>query len=234
VAVGAPQIELKSAVASAPGGTRAYVEAPGTLPITHKSEHVMKLAAHTIFSMAVGFLITALSGCASTDLGPYNFPAQYRFMGEPGDYQAAPACARYRDLKIVDARANRLKVGTRYSEKGGPRYDVGMGGDIEGWLRAAATQAFAEAGIRSGGSKTVSIYLKSVVTDESVYSRASYDGSVAIEAKVGRFSTSKKGFAENYGYAGSAENYQETVNHALDKALAALVSDSGFRGALCK
>jgi hypothetical protein len=194
----------------------------------------MQSVAHGTVFLTVGVLVSLVSGCASTDLGPYNFPLQYRFMGEAGDYQPAPACARYGDVKVADLRANRLKVGTRYSEKGGPRYDVGMEGDTTGWLRAAAKQAFSEAGIRGGGSKTVSINLQSVATDESVYNRSSYDASVTIEARVGKFTTTKKGFAENYGYAASAENYQETVNHALDKALAGLVNDSGFLGALCK
>jgi len=194
----------------------------------------MKLSAHKLPALAAASLIVALSGCATKDIGPYQFPVQYRFMGEPGDYQVPPACARYGTLQAADGRTNRPKVGARYSEKGGPRYDVNMEGDVEGWLRAAVRQAFTKSGIKGGGSSTVSIRLDSVVTDESIYNRASYDATVAIEARVGGFSTTKKGFAENYGYAGSAENYQETVNHALDKALAALVNDSGFLGALCK
>jgi len=48
------------------------------------------------------------------------------------------------------------------------------------------------------------------------------------------WSANKSGFSENYGYAGSAENYRETVNHSLDKALVSMVNDPGFRDALCK
>jgi hypothetical protein len=39
--------------------------------------------------------------------------------------------------------------------------------------------------------------------------------------------------AENYGYAGSVENYQETLNHALDRAMIRVLSSSGFKTAVC-
>lgn len=71
-----------------------------------------------------------------------------------------------------------------------------------------------------------------------VYRQAEYDGRVAIRGRVSggdaaEWSATKDGFAENYGRPGSNTNYQETVNHALDRALAALVNDSGFTRALC-
>jgi hypothetical protein len=190
----------------------------------------------SILSLAAALSLAAvLAGCAGTeDLAPLSFPVHYAFMADSSDYQVAPTCASYGALKIMDARKNRAKVGMRYSEKGGPRYDVRMEGDVEAWVRAAAKQAFTAAGIGSGGSKTVKIRIESIVTDESVYSRAAYDGTVILRADVGKFSANVKGFAENYGYAGSAENYQETVNHALDKAMANLVNDPGFRKALCR
>jgi hypothetical protein len=42
-----------------------------------------------------------------------------------------------------------------------------------------------------------------------------------------------EGSSENYGYAGSIENYQETLNHALDRAAMRAFSAPGFRKAVC-
>jgi hypothetical protein len=42
-----------------------------------------------------------------------------------------------------------------------------------------------------------------------------------------------EGFAENYGRAGKEVNYQETVNHALDRTVATMFSTMGFVDALC-
>ena len=41
------------------------------------------------------------------------------------------------------------------------------------------------------------------------------------------------GKAGNYGYAGSIENYQQTLNSALDAASQQIVSPQPFRDALC-
>ena len=178
--------------------------------------------------------------CAPSDLEPTTFPASYRYMGEMVDVSAAPDCAAYATLEVADGRSDRTKVGERYLEEGGTRYDVAMEGDAEGWLRQAAEKALELAAIEqdSGSGHTIRVELQSGATDEQVYRQAEYDGKVVIRAAVtgggADWSGTKDGFAENYGKPGSAANYQETVNHALDKALAALVNDSGFRDALCE
>jgi len=41
------------------------------------------------------------------------------------------------------------------------------------------------------------------------------------------------GFVENYGDAGTAENYQETLNHALDRAMIRLLNSPDFRKTVC-
>lgn len=193
------------------------------------------------FIVATALLaLVPLTGCAPSSLQPHTFPAAYQFMGSPGDYSAAPDCAAYAELVTEDGRSDMERVGVRYLEEGGTRHDVGMSGDVEAWLRSAAEEALRQAAIeQSGGSgHTVTVSLESITTDEAVYRRAEYDGKVVIQVSVSgggaSWSATKDGFAENYGYAGSDVNYQETVNHALDKALAATVSDSGFVDALCE
>lgn len=41
------------------------------------------------------------------------------------------------------------------------------------------------------------------------------------------------GSGTNYGRAGNPENYQETLNRALEKATAELLSEKSFQDALC-
>lgn len=182
-------------------------------------------------------LAALAASCAPSTLAPTTFDAQYTMKGSIGDFSTAPECARYSTLQIVAGDTS--KVGVRYLEEGSERWDVGMTGDAEGWLRAGVENALRAASIEQdeANGHTVTVELVSITTDESVYRQAEYDGKVAIRARVtgggADWSATKDGFAENYGSPGSALNYQETVNHALDRALAALVNDSGFRDALC-
>lgn len=189
------------------------------------------------FLLALGLVVLLAAACAPSDLQPYTFDAMYQPMGSIGEISTAPDCAQYRELVVEDGRADDT-VGVRYLEEGSDRYDVTMAGDAEGWLRDAVEHAFSQAGIEESGNsdRTVRVTLERVETDEAVYRRAEYDAKVVLEAAVSggaSWSAKKDGFSENYGYAGSAENYQETVNHAADRALAALVNDSGFLDALC-
>ena len=191
----------------------------------------------TPLTLGLGLVALLAVACGPGALAPYTFDAMYRPVGSIGDFRSADDCATYRELVVEDGRGEDV-VGVRYLEEGGERFDVTMGGDAEEWLREAAEHALSQAGIdqSSSSDRTVRVTLERIETDESVYRRAEYDAKVVIEAAVsgGESWTSKKdGFSENSGYAGSAENYQETVNHAVDRALASMVNDSGFVGALC-
>ena len=42
------------------------------------------------------------------------------------------------------------------------------------------------------------------------------------------------GSAQNYGRPGKTENYQETVNHALDRVVASAVNNDALRQKLCE
>jgi len=193
-----------------------------------------------LLTLATLAAVAVVAACAPSSLAPYTFPASYRTMGSPGDFSVAPECARYAEIVVEDGRADASKVGVRYLEDGGARYDVGMDGDVEAWLRQGVEQAFRQASIgqEAGSGHTVTVTLESITTDEAVYRRAEYDGKVVLRTRVSGggadWQGGTDGFAENYGYAGKAVNYQETVNHALDRALARLVNDSGFRDALCQ
>jgi hypothetical protein len=40
--------------------------------------------------------------------------------------------------------------------------------------------------------------------------------------------SAEEGSSENYGYSDATRNYQETLNHALDRAMIRLLGDPGF------
>lgn len=179
------------------------------------------------------------AACAPSTLTPTTFSADYKTMGSMGDFQTAPDCASYAAVEVA-VPDDLSRVGVRYLEEGSERWDVGMTGDAEAWLRAGVDNALRMASIEQDAASghTVRVELDAITTDESVYRQAEFDGKVVLRARVtgggADWSGTKEGFAENYGSPGSNTNYQETVNHALDKALAALVNDSGFRDALCE
>ena len=189
----------------------------------------------TMKTTCLALIGMAAAACAPSLLAPTTFSADYTMMGSIGDFSTAPECATYGELEVVTP-SDLSKVGVRYLEEGDRRWDVGMTGDAEAWLRAGVESALRAASIeQSDSGPTLTVELVSILTDESVYRKAEYDGKVAIRGRVSGadWSATKDGFAENYGSPGSNTNYQQTVNHALDRALAALVNDSGFTGALC-
>lgn len=179
-------------------------------------------------------------GCSPSSLEPMTFPLSYRFMGSLADISTAPECARYDEIETFDGREDKRVVGIRYLEEGQRRHDVAMEGDVEDWLAGATEKVIREASIEQAddSNHTVSITLDRVTTDEAVYRQAEYDGKVVIRVAVtgggADWKSTKDGFSENYGRPGNISNYQETVNHALDRALIAMVNDQGFRDALCK
>jgi len=192
----------------------------------------------TLGALAIACVL--VPACAPSSLEPMTFPLSYRFMGSLGDIGTAPECAQYDEIETFDGREDKAKVGARYLEEGQRRHDVGIEGDVEAWLAEAAEKVVREASIEQedDSGHTVSITLERITTDEAVYRQAEYDGKVVLRIAVtgggADWKGTKDGFAENYGRPGSATNYQETLNHALDRALTAMVNDQGFRDALCQ
>ena len=103
-----------------------------------------------------------------------------------------------------------------------------------------ATDTLKRAGASVGktSAATLRLTIDQISTTENVLHRSGYEGRIVMSAELVRNGPScwkdrLDGFAENYGYAGSAENYQETLNHALDRAMIRLLGSSDFRKAVC-
>lgn len=92
---------------------------------------------------------------------------------------------------------------------------------------------------RDASKPALRIKVEEIFAEETVYRRAEFDGRIVLAAEVlptgggaACWSTRMDGFAENYGYAGNALNYQETLNHALDRAVLKLLA-SDLQSKLC-
>ena len=94
------------------------------------------------------------------------------------------------------------------------------------------------ANVGKSGGPTLRLTIDQISTSENVLHRSGYEGRIVMSAELTKGGTScwkdrLDGFAENYGYAGSIENYQETLNHALDRAMIRMMSSSEFKRAAC-
>ena len=125
-------------------------------------------------------------------------------------------------------------------EKSPLKAAVSTGSDPTAWVRQGVDSYLSHNGLKVQGSgPKLALTLNQLLTTESVYHRANYTALLGLTAELkspGGKSCWKgtvEGKGGNYGYAGSVENYQETLNAALDTASVQLTSAQGFRDALC-
>jgi hypothetical protein len=168
-------------------------------------------------------------------------PLQYKTMASPGEFPTLAACSGVSSVRVTDARSE-TALGKRFVEgKNVPSAAVTTSSDVADWARTAVLEELRRAGVATAkaGAPALAVKIDQISTSENVLHRSGYEGRLAISAElVGANGTScwkdrGEGFAENYGYAGSIENYQETLNHALDRAMIRVMSSPDFKKALC-
>jgi len=193
-----------------------------------------------------GCIGIALLGLVSTaargkELQPTSFPAKYSMELDPGDISTVKACAIAGPVTIHDSRDD-TPVGERAREKTPTvRHPIKMTGDAAEWVRAGFNELARQSAFQNGvaGKPDVTVALADVRIVEMVYRMAEYHGRVVLDISViapgggSCWSERVEGFAENYGRAGKEVNYQETVNHALDRAFAKTFGTLAFVDALC-
>lgn len=185
-----------------------------------------------------------LLGCSTpSSVAPVSFPLKYKTMVNPAEFPVLAPCSALSRVEVEDARAEKV-IGKRFVE-GKPSAaaaPVTASTDIDAWVRAGAEDALKRAGVSMAkvGGPVLRIVIDQISTSENVLHRAGYEGRIALsgELRSGGNGTScwkarADGFAENYGYAGSAENYQETLNHALDRAIIRLLSTPELKRSIC-
>jgi hypothetical protein len=188
-------------------------------------------------------VVVMIAGCAPTTLTPLTVPLEYKMMASAVEMPSLEACSGVSSVQISDGRREQA-IGTRFlQEQREQTFPVTATGDVAAWARAAVEGALRTAKVSTASASAdrpaLVITVEEIRTEENIYRRAEYDASVVLNAELRSGARScwrerVDGFAENYGYAGSAVNYQETINHALDRALIRMLNNNAFREAVCK
>jgi hypothetical protein len=180
-----------------------------------------------------------LLGCAIDRVDPLNVPLVYTPTSSATVLTGVLSCATIGPIEVTDGRRDK-SLGLRTMETKPLKASVSTSSDATAWVRQGVDSYLSHNGIKVQGSgPKLALTLNQLLTTESVYHRASYTAVVSLTAELkspggkscwqGTFD----GKGGNYGYAGSIENYQETLNGALDAASVLLTSTQSFRDALC-
>lgn len=194
------------------------------------------------FSKAIPLTLAFAATIAyAKDLKPTSFAAVYSMEAEDDEIPSVKSCAVAGPIAVKDQRAE-TAVGERWNEETpNVKQAITMTGDLVAWVREGFSQVARQSALPTGtaGKPEVVVGLARIWVQETVYRNAEYDGRVVLDVSVNSpagascWSGRVEGFAENYGRAGKEVNYQETVNHALDKAVGSLFGTLGFVDALC-
>jgi hypothetical protein len=194
----------------------------------------------SLFAAITIFFVVAGCTAIPTSLNPLAIPLQYKTMADAGEFPTMPPCAAISAIQVVDARTMPL-IGKRYVETNPSiTAPVSVASDVKAWVRTGAEAAAQRVGIqRKATGGVLRLTIRQIATVENVARRSGYEGRILFSAELMRrgggtcWQDRIEGAAENYGYSGTAENYQETLNHALDRAMIRLFSDPGFQRSVC-
>jgi hypothetical protein len=190
----------------------------------------------------IAISLSGIWGCTVSKLTPVSFPAVYQPEGSGADLASVPACAVFRNLSLSDERTDERAAGTRSLQEKPDRSDIFIEGDVESWFEAGVKRALVETQFPQdpAGKLDLVMELESLRIAEIAYRNSTFDGKVVLEVGVREpggesFAWSERfeGAAQNYGRPGKELNYQETVNHALDRAIANALNSEGLRARLC-
>lgn len=186
--------------------------------------------------------VAGIWGCTVSKLTPVSFPAQYHPEGSAAGVTSVPACAVFRKLSLSDERPDKRTAGSRSLQEKPGRSDIFIEGDVESWFEAGVKQALLQTNFLQDpvGKLDLVMELESLRIAEIAYRNSTFEGRVVLEVGVKEpgsesfvWSERFEGAAENYGRPGKKENYQETVNHALDRAIASALNSDSLRARLC-
>jgi len=165
---------------------------------------------------------------------PLVYKANPKSAGQLGKFSCGVS-----QLQVTDARTEKT-LGVRTHESKPLRADVSAGSDPAVWVRDGVQTYLGQNGLSTAASgPQLRVSLEKLRTSESIWHRSSYEAHVFLTAQLqgaaGKecWKGSAEGAGDNYGYAGSIVNYQETLNSALDAATLQLAQSPGFQGALC-
>lgn len=195
-------------------------------------------------NLALVCLSLVLIACTTpSTVAPLSISLQYKTMADPGDFSALPPCAAVSRVDVVDKRSEPA-LGKRFVEgNNAATAAVTTTSDVRAWVRSGVEGVLKRSGVALGtaGAPILRVTVERIATTENVVHRSGYEAKVALagELRSGKteaacWQNRSEGASENYGYSGSAENYQETLNHALDRAAIRLLASPEIRDAVCK
>lgn len=197
---------------------------------------------HRMACVPTALVLLSALGCGPSAIGPLAVRFAYKTTADPVDFPLLQACAAVSTIEVSDERPV-PQLGTRFFESA-PKltHPVTTSSDVAAWARSGIEEALRRAKVQAAkdAAPILTVAVENIVTEESVYRRAEYDGRLVLRASLRPKDSTRpcweervEGRAENYGYAGSGENYQETLNHALDRAVIRLLNSNGFTEAAC-
>lgn len=191
--------------------------------------------------LALAFAMVAQLALAGA-MKPTRFTLAYRAMEELDEVAPVKACAVAGAFSVEDTRAGGASGVRFHEDKPEAKADVTVEGSATDWAKSAFEPLARRVVLRLGveGRPRLTLRIADLWLEEQVYKRAEYDGRVVLDLVVSSPDGSRvcyehraDGFAENYGWAGKAENYQETVNEALDRAIIKLLQAPEVSDAIC-
>ena len=181
------------------------------------------------------------SACAQKSIAPTTFTPEYQTQLDSADVATVRPCAALSGVDVENGLTGAV-VGKRTLESSAmPAQNISMTGNPTDWVRAASSELFKRARLNTRDNQGPRLKLKLAAVDinENVHVNSGYDGRVTLDAALinakgqSCWEDRVSGDARNYGHSGTAISYRETVNHALDRAIMAIVADKRFQDAAC-
>lgn len=192
-------------------------------------------------SLLAIFLSSLLVGCAQKSIAPTSFSPHYQTQLDGSEVVTAKRCVSLSSVDVKNGLKNNI-VGQRTLESSGlPAQNINLNGSPVSWVKTGSDAILKMAAVnhRDPQGPRLQLTLEDVVIHENVHVNSGYDARVTVDASLvnsrGKecWRDSESGTSKNYGDSGSAVNYQETINHALDRAIMAVAADKGFQEAAC-
>jgi hypothetical protein len=187
----------------------------------------------------VALIVTVVSACAVSRVDNLSVPLAYKSDPKSTGLLGGLACTALSQVTADDARHDKT-LGVRVHESKPLKAEVTTTSDVAAWAQGGAQSFLTQNGVVfQGGAPKLHLAIDSLHTTESIWHRSSYSAALELTAQVqsatGKscWSGSVQGEGGNYGYTGSVENYQETLNRALDSAIQRTAAQQGFKDALC-
>ena len=190
---------------------------------------------------SVVLLLLMTLACAGPLTGATSFT--YKYFASGGTIPPTlPGCAGTVDVSVMDERERPVQVGRRYEEDNpSVVWPITIKGSAADYVRDALETNLLRAGNPGRGqtASTLHARITQMTLEERTFHNAEFSGSVGLDlALVNAQGTpcwkgQLTGTGTDYGKAGNPENYQETLNRAIEHATTDLLNQKAFRDALC-